>query len=173
MHDISIVVTVLTAMITPAILIVACGSLSLTTSQRLSRSIERTRKLTAEFREISAGNKAIPKNEKLMLFGQLQMSAKRAVLLQRAMTLLYIALGFFIATSLLIGVFEIWEWGRSWILIVLPMLGALSLLMASIILIMETRMALRAVDEEMNFRLSASLYYYQEEEDEDESDQGG
>jgi hypothetical protein len=155
MDEISVGVSILTAMITPAILIVACGSLSLTTSQRLSRSIERTRKISIAFNEMSEGKRTIPAGEQQMLRKQLEKSARRAILLQRAMTMLYTALGFFISTSLVIGIFEIMGWMNSWLLVMLPMVGAITLLWASILLIMETRLALKAVDDEMNFRLKS------------------
>jgi hypothetical protein len=155
--EISVVINILTAMITPAILIVACGSLSLTTSQRLNRSIDRSRKISMEFQEIRKGTREAGKIEIKMLYGQLQKAAQRARLLQKAMTLLYVALGFFIATSLLIGIFELVLWIRSWIIVVLPMVGALALLFASILLIAETRLALSAVDQEMDFRMSSHI----------------
>lgn len=168
MDEISVVVTILTAMITPAILIVACGSLSLTTSQRLSRSIDRTRKISQEFKEIKAGTKSATDAERQMLYKQLIKAAKRAILLQRAMTLLYTALGFFIATSLFIGLFEITKWLPPWILITLPMIGALALLSASIILIFETRLALGAVDDEMDFRLSTHVELFAKQNNDNE-----
>jgi hypothetical protein len=43
MRELSAVLTVLSAMITPAVLILASGSLLLTTSQRLNRAIDRAR----------------------------------------------------------------------------------------------------------------------------------
>lgn len=141
-------------MITPAVLILACGSLLLTTSQRLNRSIDRTRKISFEFKEIKQGNKSAPEPEQRMLFRQLEKAAKRSILLQRAMTLLYISLFFFIATSLLIGIFEILNWIRSWILISFFIIGIMMLLCASFFLVMETRLALSAVHDEMKFRLT-------------------
>lgn len=89
-----------------------------------------------------------------MLFRQMEKAAKRSILLQRAMALLYISLFFFIATSLLIGIFEILNWIRSWILISFSIIGILMLLCASFFLVMETRLALGAVHDEMKFRLT-------------------
>ncbi|SFD97433.1 DUF2721 domain-containing protein [Nitrosomonas sp. Nm166] len=153
MEEISVSITVLTAMITPAVLILACGSLLLTTSQRLNRSIDRTRKISIEFKDMQ-GNKSVPEQEQQMLFRQMEKAAKRSILLQRAMALLYISLFFFIATSLLIGIFEILNWIRSWILISFSIIGILMLLCASFFLVMETRLALGAVHDEMKFRLT-------------------
>jgi hypothetical protein len=163
MNSITSATELLTSMITPAILIVACGSLSLTTSQRLSRSIDRTRKISAEFKDIRNGKSTIPVKEQQMLYRQLKMSIRRSALLQRSMTFLYIALGFFISTSLVIGLYEIINRDNIWLLVVLPLLGALALLTSSIILILETRLALKAVDDEMGFRLQ-TLYEHHESE---------
>jgi hypothetical protein len=162
MDNISFVTELLTSMITPAILIVACGSLSLTTSQRLARSIDRTRKISMEFKDIKTGKISLSVNEKQMLYRQLKMAIRRSTLLQYAMTFLYVALGFFISTSLAIGFFEIIDRHSTWLLIVLPIIGALALLTASFILIMETRIALNAVNDEMNYRLK-SLSEYEED----------
>ena len=45
---------VLTAMITPAVLISACGALIFSTSTRLGRVIDRTRILSERFQELAA-----------------------------------------------------------------------------------------------------------------------
>jgi hypothetical protein len=153
MGDLGIVISILSAMITPAVLILASGSLSLTTSQRLSRSIDRTRKITNEFREINAGRKIAMEAEKNMLMVQLFKAAQRAKLLQSSMTMLYIALSLFITTSLLIGIFDILDLDFPWIAIGIALLGALALLAASIILIIESRIALSAVNSEMDYVL--------------------
>lgn len=154
MEESQATINILASMITPAVLILACGSLSLTTSQRLSRSIERTRKVSGIFNEINQGSKHISEAEKKMLYRQLIKSAKRAELMQQTMTLLYIAMSLFIATSLLIGIFEIMNWAQPLFTIILAMVGAVLLLAASVTLIMETRLALAAVKDEMEFFIS-------------------
>ena len=153
MEENSLVISLLTAMITPAVLIMACGQLSLTTSQRLSRSISRTRSIFNELKEIKEGKKSASEDEKLNLHIQITKSTRRTMILQQVMSMLYIALMLFIASSLLIGIFEIMDWVRHWILVAIPMTGAIALFSASILLIMETRLALRSVDEEMKYTL--------------------
>ena len=66
--DLSSALSVLSAMITPAVLILACGSLSLTTSNRLTRVIDRVRELSREI-EMLAMEKDDPEyvNEKRTL----------------------------------------------------------------------------------------------------------
>ena len=53
MNDFAQALTVLSSMITPVVLIMASGSLTLSTSQRLNREIERTRKLGGLLRELT------------------------------------------------------------------------------------------------------------------------
>ena len=45
---------ILTAMITPAVLISACGALIFSTSTRLGRVVDRVRDLSAKFQELAA-----------------------------------------------------------------------------------------------------------------------
>jgi hypothetical protein len=51
--DMSLAITVLTAMITPAVLISACGSMILSTSVRLGRVVDRVRSLSDRLEEMS------------------------------------------------------------------------------------------------------------------------
>ena len=52
MDPLSNAITVLTAMITPAVLISACGSMILSTSVRLGRVVDRVRSLSDRLEEI-------------------------------------------------------------------------------------------------------------------------
>ena len=152
----SLIIAILTAMITPAVLILACGSLSLTTSQRLNRSIERTRKITSLLNEIETGSRNIDREEQTMLYRQMENSANRSILLQRAMTLLYASLSFFIATSLLIGIFELMEWEEPWSVAILSLIGVIVLFFASITLIMEARLSHNSIQQEMHHAIKIS-----------------
>jgi len=62
--------TVLSAMITPAVLILACGSLILTTSQRLTRVIDRVRELSKEIEEVAGDTRGeeFIREKRTMLF---------------------------------------------------------------------------------------------------------
>jgi hypothetical protein len=153
MEENSLVISLLTAMITPAVLIMACGQLSLTTSQRLSRSITRTRSIYNELMDIKSGKREATEEEKIKLHLMITQTTRRSILLQKVMSMLYIALLFFITSSLLIGIFEIMDWVRSWILITIPIIGSIALFSASILLIMETRLALQSVENEMKYVL--------------------
>jgi hypothetical protein len=159
MNDLSATLTILSAMITPAILIMASGSLILTTSQRLGRVIERTRKIADRFEELAKvellakQDATFLEEEKHHLFEQLGRATRRSRLLQRAMASLYLALGVFVATSVVIGLVSIIQLKYTWIPVLFGMMGASLLLYASLLLIVESRIALIAIDEEMDFVL--------------------
>ncbi|QHT69409.1 DUF2721 domain-containing protein [Rhodocytophaga rosea] len=161
MNDLSTSLTVLSAMITPAVLILASGSLILATSQRLGRVIERARKLTSELREHAqkqAGNQddQLLTEERRVLFAQLNRAAKRARFLQYAMTCLYITLSIFVATSVAIAIVAVLGLSYTWIPLAFGIAGIALLFYASLLLIGESRVALSAVDEEMKFALYIS-----------------
>jgi hypothetical protein len=140
-------------MITPAILISACGSLVLTTSQRLARSIERTRAIARRFEALAQApaDPALVEDERAMLFEQLALFTERVPILQRVMTCLYLALCLFVATSVFIGVDIVWKLDVGWFSVIPAIVGVLLLLVASLFLIRESRIALSAVDREMHF----------------------
>lgn len=151
MNDLSQTLNILSAMITPGILIMASSSLILATSQRLSRTIERTRKLTNELKDLIKTDVAFtPSEEMTVLFQQLGLATRRARLLQRALTILYFTLFFFISTCISIALVYIFLIDYTWLPVALGISGAMLLFYASIILIRETRVALSAVDREMD-----------------------
>jgi hypothetical protein len=143
----------LSAMITPAVLISACGSLVLTTSQRLARGIERTRAIARRFEALAQAqlDPALVDEERAMLFAQLSLFTRRLPLLSRVMNLLYVALCDFVATSVFIGIDSFWHLDVGSLSVLLAITGVLLLLAASVTLIIESRIALAAVDGEMSF----------------------
>ncbi len=86
---------VLTAMITPAVLISACGTLIFSTSTRLGRVVDRVRHLAEKVQSSSA---EVDANRQALMLEQLSSVARRVVLLRSAMTCFYIATGLFVAT---------------------------------------------------------------------------
>lgn len=142
---------ILTAMFTPAVLVSACGSLILTTSQRLSRSLDRQREVAGLLRPPVGAPPAAALRAHLL--AQLRFAARRARLLQQVMTLLHLALGLFVASVFTIGVFELVQGSAAWVIAVLSVLGASLLLAASLLLIRESRLAVADVREETQFLL--------------------
>ncbi|MEJ8804491.1 DUF2721 domain-containing protein [Pontibacter sp. H249] len=147
-----VTLTVLSAMITPVVLILATGQLILTTSQRLARSVERARKLSEQFEQLVQQEDREKNTEKRELLYQLLLRAvNRSRKLQRAMSLLYVCLSVFVATSVSIGILEALDILVFWVPVGLGLLGAGVLFYATILLIAETRLALGAIDKEMNY----------------------
>lgn len=144
---------VLTAMITPAVLISACGALIFSTSTRLGRVIDRTRALSERFQELAAH----PEKDEMfdewrqLLFTQLDRQTSRARLIQRAMAAYYTALGTFVAATVSIAIFSAAARNFTWIAVLLGVVGTLYMLYGSVLLIVESRMALSAIMTEMDF----------------------
>ena len=156
-------VAVLSAMITPAVLISACGSLAISTSNRLGRTIDRTRRLAEQFAQVAApptvagdpggapdGDERRAE-QRAVLFDLLGRATQRSQLLQRAMTRIYLAIGVFVATSVAIGLVAVTGARYSWVPVTLGLAGAGLLFHASVLLIVESRIALGAVQTEMAF----------------------
>ncbi len=145
-------ISVLSAMITPAVLISACGSLILATSDRLSKAVMRTREISSALIPRAADQRSDDREEeRRMLFTQLDFVTTRSRLLQRALSRLYAALGFFVGTSVAIGLVAITTPRFALVPITLGLCGAGLLLYAAFLLIKESRFALAAVNEEMDF----------------------
>lgn len=149
----STALAVLTAMITPAVLITACGSLILSTSTRLGRVVDRVRALSEKFEEMAHDDnheQELFEERRKMIYGQLDRLTSRARLLQRAMTIFYLALGIFVFCSVLIGLVSVLN-EAYWIPVVTGLSGAGLLFYGSLLLIFEARHALTGIHAEMDF----------------------
>jgi hypothetical protein len=158
MEALSSAVAVLTAMITPAVLISACGALILSTSTRLGRVIDRVRLLIDRFEEMMKTREEDEKGVELfeerrvVIFNQLDKLTTRTRLLQKSMRVFYLALGIFVATSVAIGlVAAVGRPAYAWLPVVLGLSGACGLFYGSVLLIKESRLAQDALNAEMDF----------------------
>ena len=152
--DTEAAIAVLTAMITPAVLISACGSMILSTSSRLGRVVDRVRTLSDRLEDMAArperGMALIERQASI--FQQLDKLTSRARILQRCMVTFYMSLGMFVATSVAIGVVPFTGSQRySMIPVVLGLAGACFLFYGSVLLILEARLALSTIHAEMDF----------------------
>jgi len=147
-------IAVLTAMITPAVLISACGSMILSTSSRLGRVVDRVRSLSDRLETIAERNDrgdAATERQKL-IFQQLDKLTSRARLLQRCMVTFYLSLGMFVATSVAIGIVPFTGNPRyNLVPVALGLAGACFLFYGSVLLIFEARLALSTIHGEMDF----------------------
>ena len=144
----------LTAMVTPALLISATGSLVLSTSTRLGRVIDRVRQLEERLSLLIY----VENKEEIPLYDArietivdlLDKVTSRSRILQRAMAAFYYGLGFFILTSVTIAVAAFLPAYR---LVPIPVgvIGIIFLFYGSILMLRETRMATATVNAEMDF----------------------
>ncbi len=148
------VIEFLTAMITPALLISATGSLVLSTSTRLGRVVDRVRALEIRVGELiyAEDKETIPLYEKRVevVVDLIDKVTSRSRLLQRAMTTFYYGLMCFILTSVCIAVVGITNMYR-WAPIPVGIVGIIFLFYGSILMLRETRMATATINEEMDF----------------------
>ncbi len=150
---------VLSAMITPAVLISACGLLILSTSARLTRVVDRVRSMIAALDTLLAkAQDDLVQMRRQHVEGQLELLTHRCRLIQRALTSFYLALGAFVATILAIAltaVLPALAWGPA----LLALAGTGVLFYGCVLLIRETRLAIESVDREMAFVLALREAY--------------
>ncbi|HEV8204661.1 MAG TPA: DUF2721 domain-containing protein [Pyrinomonadaceae bacterium] len=152
--DTDAAIAVLTAMITPAVLISACGSMILSTSSRLGRVVDRVRTLSDRLEDMAARQErgAALIERQASIFQQLDKLTSRARILQRCMVTFYMSLGMFVATSVAIGIVPFTGNPRyNMIPVVLGLAGACFLFYGSVLLILEARLALSTIHGEMDF----------------------
>lgn len=163
MSSIPISSEILGAMITPAVLISACGVLVLSTSNRVGRTVERVRSLAAEVERLQMSPESFSTPSQKMssrrkhVADQLAQLSARAVLLRSAMTALYSAIGLLVGTSILVGVVALLEWQYSSLPVVLGFAGACALLYGSLLLVREARLAVHSTLQEVSFAREEAL----------------
>jgi threonine/homoserine/homoserine lactone efflux protein len=144
----------LTAMVTPALLISATGSLVLSTSTRLGRVVDRVRQLEERLSDlIYAPNKdEVPLYDKRVevIVDLLDKVTSRSRILQRAMQAFYYGLGMFVLTSVTIAIAAFFSTYR-WVPIPVGIVGIMFLFWGSMLMLRETRMATATVNAEMDF----------------------
>jgi len=152
--NINEIIGFLTAMVTPALLISATGSLVLSTSTRLGRVVDRVRQLEDRLSALiySENKDDVPLYDKRVevVVDLLDKVTSRSRILQRAMGSFYYGLMFFILTSVgiaLVGLLDIYRW----LPIPLGIIGIMFLFYGSVLMLRETRMAAKTVNTEMDF----------------------
>ena len=144
----------LTAMITPAVLISATGSLVLSTSTRLGRVVDRVRELEKRLSELimTEDKTGIPLYGKRLevIVHLLDKVTSRSRILQRAMSAFYYGLVCFILTIAVAGLFGV----ARWLPIPVGVIGISFLFYGSILMLRETRLATTTIKAEMDFTWS-------------------
>lgn len=144
----------LTAMVTPALLMSATGSLVLSTSTRLGRVIDRVRQLEERLSDLIylEHKEDVPLYEKRVevIVDLLDKVTSRSRLLQKAMEWFYYGLGMFVLTSVTIAVAAIFNTYR-WVPIPVGIVGIMFIFYGCLLMVRETRMATATVNAEMDF----------------------
>ncbi len=144
--------SILTSMITPSVLISACGTLIFSTSARLGRIFDRVNVMKGEVEAIITGNISYPEERMKHLCGQIELQRRRATLIQKAMVSLYSATLFFVASSLAIAANVAYgSTDHAWIPTLIALCGGLFLFVASALLLYESRFNLRFVYRSIDF----------------------
>jgi hypothetical protein len=151
---------ILTALIAPAVLISACGSLILSTSERTSKVVNQLRLWSRDFAELPADGGSWEAGRRVLLHDLIGLATRRARLLQHSLMAFYVACGLFVATgatvaaSALLAELDVaWHW-YVWIPVGIGLVGSGTLLAACGLLITEARLALTQTSEEMRFAMS-------------------
>lgn len=149
----------LSAMITPAVLISACGTLIFSTSNRLGRIVDRVRELSRMVEHLFSGQVTdFLEERQAEVNRQLSIYTKRSKWIQQALTGFYVSLGCFVATTVSIGIIGFLP-DLSWVATALGIAGTLVLFYSSVLLIAEARLALQSVNSEMEFTLKLSQWH--------------
>ncbi|HZS06862.1 MAG TPA: DUF2721 domain-containing protein [Blastocatellia bacterium] len=158
-HQSNADLSLLSAMITPAVLISACGTLIFSTSTRLARIVDRVRDLSSQIEQECAGAVTdFPRERRAEIERQLGIHARRSRLVQGSLTSFYVALGLFVAATVSIGIVAVVH-AVAWLPTVLGIAGTVVMFYGSMLLIAETRLALRSVSSEMEFILRLHEMY--------------
>jgi hypothetical protein len=97
---------------------------------------------------------------KAMLIEQLAKLSARADLLQRSLTVFYLASGGFVASSVAIGLTAILRIEQAWLPVALGLLGACFLFYGSVMLIREARLAVSVLRSETSFLHKLVTYHH-------------
>ena len=138
--------TIISAMLAPALLMAATGSLLVSANARLARVVDRLRTLIVAWEQ-----DAPDRSER---DSQITRHRRRAALVLRACWMLYAALGCFVGTSLALAFDALLGFQLGTVATVRAILGMLCLLAASLAMGREVSLSVRSFDEELDQELS-------------------
>ena len=137
---------ILAAMLAPALLMAATGSLLVSANARLARVVDRLRSLIVAWEQ-----DAPDRSERDT---QIARHRARAALVLRACWTLYAALGFFVGTSLGLAADALLGFKLGAVPTVLALIGMLCLLIASLAMGREVSLSVKSFDEELDQELA-------------------
>jgi hypothetical protein len=131
-------ISIISAMITPAILLLASGNLVSSTLTRIARVFDRAREIIDRARAARAADDVVAAE---LLESMLRSYLRRTSLLERALSAYYLAIGLFVAGSLAIAFDNIIGHVVPWLSIAFVVGGAMLLLLGSLAIFLETNLA--------------------------------
>jgi hypothetical protein len=143
----------LSAMLTPALFMTANGSLIISTSNRMSRIVDRIRLLNDQADRLDRGLAELdyPEERKAHFLDQLEDLEWRSDRIRNALTMLYVASSSFVGTSLILALDVVFGRWLTALPTLLAVVGVALMLVASVNLTREARMALRSNHQEVRF----------------------
>lgn len=151
--SIALAISILSAVITPVVLISASALLTISTSTRMSRVLERARAMSELLNELGETKPGGDRQERYsMLLLQFGRAKKRSELLSRALGSQYASISSFVATSVAIGASSVWPFPAV-LVIIFGFSGIMLLFYSSILLIADSRIGLAALHDEMDLML--------------------
>jgi hypothetical protein len=137
--------TILTAMLAPALLMAATGSLLVSANARLARVVDRLRSLVSKWKPDAPDREQRDQ--------QIARHRLRAHLVLRACQMLYIGLGCFVGTSLALAVDAFLGFQLGVVPTLLALLGVIALLLASAAMWREVSLAVKSFGSELDDEL--------------------
>jgi hypothetical protein len=144
---------IISTMITPAVLILAAGNLVASTFSRLVRVSDRARGMIERADAARAKGDA-PALE--LYTALLREYRDRSVLIERALSAFYLAIGFLVTASLSIAVDRLLGGRIPWVPVGLTVAGAVVLLVGTLSLFQETRISTGAIRREIQLHQERS-----------------
>lgn len=143
----------LAAMISPALFMTATGSLIISTSNRMSRIIDRVRLLNNQADELTRGESTLdfPEERLAHILEEIGIQVWRSECVRWSLTLLYFALSLFVGTSLSMAVDVLLGNSLGALPTTLAIGGVTLMMIASIQLTREAHAALRGNQREIRF----------------------
>lgn len=138
---------ILTAMLAPALLMAATGSLLISANNRLARVVDRLRALLITRGECDSSELRAAVDR------QIQQHRRRSHYVLRACVLLYVALGAFVATSLALAIDAYTGFALGQVPAGFALLGVATLLIASLAMGLEVHLAVNGLNAELELSL--------------------
>ncbi len=139
---------IISAMITPALLILGSGSLVATALQRLGRAVDRVRFLL----QISEAEAQRLGWTKETLNRWLERHSERSIIGERAVSSFFAAVGIFVADCLSIAVDYYFANTLTWLPVSLTIIGMILMLCGAYFMLLESRLATAQIREEIGLK---------------------